>query len=372
MKKIINIFIALIFLFSYIPNIEIYNISIYQILIWIFIISYFFKNKYKFNKKMIIFGMFIFFQMILIYMYDDKKISLLNKMVPENWYVLGGWKRFDYFLGKYEAIAQLVHITEGILIYFLIKKESLKIDLKKIKKYLFAVLILQYSFIFYQKYILNDYWGSGTVGHIQAIGSFCLIIIIVFGFKNKKDIFVSILALLLIIFSKKNSSLVSGILLILLYNFPKILIKIFLIANIIISILIPCCPVLIKYLYEIINYLLKKGSFYTLNMRILIWKEVFIKIIRKNLFLGTTGIITSFPENIIWYILQPYGLLGIIIFVYIFYTKKASKEYYLLIGVLVLQGISYYGFIVPPISYTFFGLLGYYRNQKLNKKEENN
>ena len=232
------------------------------------------------------------------------------------------------------------------------------------------MLLLQYGFIFYQKYILNDYWGSGTVGHIQAIGSFCLIIIITFGFKTKKDIFISILALLLIIFSKKSSSLVTGILLILLYNFPNFLIKVSLLANIIISILIPCCPVLIKYLYEIINFLLKKGSFYTLNMRILIWKDVFIEIIRKNLFLGTNGIITSFPENITWYILQPYGLLGIIIFVYIFYTKKSSKEYYLLIGVLVLQGISYYGFIVPPISYTFFGLLGYYRNQ--NKNEEDN
>lgn len=370
MKKIINIFVVLIFLFSYIPNIEIFNILIYQILIWIFIINYFFKNKYTFDRKMIVFIIFIFFQIILICMYDDEKILLLNKMVPEKWYISGGWKRFDYFLGKYEAIAQLVHITEGILIYFLIKKEFLKIDLKKIKKYLFVVLILQYSFIFYQKYILNDYWGLGTVGHIQAIGSFCLIIIIVFGFKNKKDIFVSILALLLIIFSKKNSSLVSGTLLILLYNFPKILIKISLITNIIISILIPYCPILIKYLYEIIKFLLRKGSFHTLNMRILIWKDVFIKIIRDNLFLGTNGIITSFPENIIWYILQPYGLVGIITFIYIFYTKKANKEYYLLIGVLILQGISYYGFIVPPISYTFFGLLGYYRNQ--SKKEEDN
>ena len=112
---------------------EIFSVSIYQILIWIFIISYFLKNKYKFDKKMIIFEMFIFFQMILIYMYDNEKILLLNKMVPESWYVLGGWKRFDYFLGKYEAIAQLVHITEGILIYFLIKR-IIKNRFKKNKK----------------------------------------------------------------------------------------------------------------------------------------------------------------------------------------------------------------------------------------------
>lgn len=367
----IDLLVILIFLFSYFPNIDIYNISIYQIFIWLFLVSYYKKIfNSRLDKKMIIFGIFLVFQVILIYIYPDEKIVLLNKLVPDQWYVLGGWEKFDYFSGKYEAIAQLIHVTEGILIYFLIKKEFLKIQLNKIKIYLFITLLLQYIFGIYQKYILNQDWISGTVCHSQAIGSLCSMIIIVFGFKKKKDIIVSILALLMIIISKKNSSLVTGILLILFYTFPKIFMKISLIANILISIIIPFYSTLIEYLYIIIEFLLRKGSYYTLNMRILIWKNVFLEIIKKDLILGTSGIITAFPENIIWYFLQPYGLIGVIILIYIFYTQKASNKYYLLIGILILQGISYYGLMVAPTSYTFFALLGYYRNQ--NKKEGDN
>ena len=107
-------------------------------------------------------------------------------------------------------------------------------------------------------------------------------------------------------------------------------------------------------------------------MRYIIWENIFLLVIKKNFLLGTNGIIVSFPENVIWYFLQPYGIVGIIIILYFFFYKCKDKaqKHNLLLSAFFLQGISYYGFLVPPMSYMFFALLGLYSKEKIENKKE--
>ena len=186
--------------------------------------------------------------------------------------------------------------------------------------------------------------------------------------KNYKKIFVLLLSLILIFFVKKNSGIATVIMLLLLYKKEWLFFRISIFINFFISIISLYFKEIMDKLGIIIG-VLKEGAFYTLQMRLLIWKEVFLKIIEKNLIFGTKGIITAFPENIIWYFLQPYGLFGIITVLYFIYTKKYKKQYILLLCVLIFQGISYYGLIVVPISYSFFALLGYYASEDILNKD---
>lgn len=145
---------------------EIRNISFHQIILWIFI--------------------FIALEAILIFFYYNYKyVNFLNKNIPDIWFEMGGWERFSYFKGQYESIAQLVHILENFLIYFIFKFK-VSVTEEQLKKVVLLNFVFQFIVILYQKFILNTFWQSGTLGHSQAIGTFCVMILILFGFSNKK------------------------------------------------------------------------------------------------------------------------------------------------------------------------------------------
>ena len=140
---------------------EIRNISFHQIILWIFI--------------------FIALEAILIFFYYNYKyVNFLNKNIPDIWFEMGGWERFSYFKGQYESIAQLVHILENFLIYFIFKFK-VSVTEEQLKKVVLLNFVFQFIVILYQKFILNTFWQSGTLGHSQAIGTFCVMILILFG-----------------------------------------------------------------------------------------------------------------------------------------------------------------------------------------------
>lgn len=245
---------------------------------------------------------------------------------------MGGWERFSYFKGQYESIAQLAHILENFLIYFIFKFKT-SITEKQLKKVVLLNFLFQFIIILYQKFILNMFWQSGTLGHSQAIGTFCVMILILFGFSNKKNKTISILSIVLIFISKKNSSIAVVIFIMIFYKNSLLALYLSALGNIVLTILFSWIEKLKIIFFSLIEFLFREGSLHTLKMRYIMWENIFLLIIKKNFLLGTNGIIVSFPENVIWYFLQPYGIVGIIIVLYFFFYKckyKAQKHNLLL------------------------------------------
>lgn len=371
-KMIERVFIFFVFFIVYLPMSEIRNISFHQIILWIFIFYFYVRNKIKIKKEEFLIFIFITLEAILIFFYYDyKNINFLNNNIPEIWFEMGGWEKFSYFKGQYESIAQLVHILENLLIYFIFKFK-MNITEKQLKKTVLLNFIFQFSVILYQKFILNIFWQSGTLGHSQAIGTFCVMILILFGFSNKKNKTISILSIVLTFISKKNSSMAVVIFIMIFYKYSLLALYLSALGNIILTILFSWIEKLKIIFFSLIKFLFRDGSLYTLKMRYIIWEDIFFLIIKKNFLLGTNGIIVSFPENVIWYFLQPYGIVGIIIILYLFFhrCKYKAQKHNLLLSAFFLQGISYYGFLVPPVSYMFFSLLGLYSKEKVENKNE--
>lgn len=305
--------------------------------------------------------------------FSDEMVKIGEKNIPSLWYEMYHTPINDFYKPFKQSTFQIINLIFIFLTYSLgnrlrkneICEEEFLIKIAKMG------IIIQAFVIIFQKFKLDLFRPSGTLGNAQAIGTYVLslLVVVIFSDKSKfKDIFYVIVSIFIVYVSEARSSI--ALLLILLIIRCLRLYKYSIILYLQLSINILFTVIFIKH--EVItNYILKLvgeiTSGYTLKMRFLMW-ESFYKTIENNPILGTMGRTVRFTENIIWYFLQPYGILGLVCF-YIFLRyliKNNNRVSYGLLSVMLIQGISYYGVFIPPLAYVYFLLLGYYssRNTK--------
>lgn len=363
------VFITLgIFLFPAIP-VGSGDINLEEFILLVFFLVYFLKNNIRIEKKFLFVLIFIVFETILLFYSHNIEwlIEQANSVIPVRWHQMYGKREIvNFYKPIPQSLFTLIHILENFFIFAIaIVIHSKKYINKKIIYYsLFIMLLVQLIVSIIQFFIFNTERAYGLTGNAQAVGVVVFTAIILLSDWKNKFIkpFIFIIGILLIFLSGTKSSIVTYLVLCILLYLSNVKLTRYAVFfsfffNILFSVFL---LLLYKDLVLAIISTVFNSSF-SMNLRFLMWGSSFFEVFNNSPILGTWGRITEFPDNIIWYFLVPYGLLGLSVIIFFFYKllNVNSIKVNLLIFIFFFQGFSYYGYMVNPVSYLWWFALGW-------------
>lgn len=318
---------------------------------------------------------FFLLQAFLLLLSDNVNNLIVesDNLIPKNWFEMYGKREIDtFFKPVLQSYFQLVIMFICLLIFFI---GSYLARSKELEKFIInsAILLIIINFFYSTiEYFIFNVRASGVTDNPQALGVvlFSALLLVFFLSNNSlKRIICSFMVFSIVFFSGTKSSLASLIIIfILLINQSNRLLNLSLYGVILINFLSTVIFVLLfgEDMILLLSYLFSDTS--TMLIRVLMWSSAFYNIIIESPVFGLFGRISEFPDNIIWYFLVSYGFLGFLIYLLFFFkiTRKNNKYLNLLVFALFFQGLSYYGYMVKPMSYIFWFCLGFMYERACN------
>lgn len=305
---------------------------------------------------------FSFFSILLVSGIGDENRRLYDSFIDPLWYKMYHTDIEFFFNTSTKSFFQLVNL----LIFYVVYKIGAYFSLTKnfdliIYRSLSVAIFFQFFVGVFQYVTGNLERPYGTLGNAQAFSSFALLAMIFISgvHVSKINKIISILpCVAIVILSGTRSSIFLLPIMFFILNLENkklintLLFSVFF-ANCILVILIP----FVGY-DELISLISIYTSSYTIYLRYMMW-DGFISSISNNLLLGTYGIIPRFAENVIWYYLISYGVFGAGVYLYLFKNSARNTRSKLIILFSLVQGLTYYGFLVAQLGLLFWFILGY-------------
>lgn len=331
------------------------EVEIFEIII-IAICGYFLLTK-KFSKCYLL---FIFYSWIIISaiyfigLYINNTINY-SVFIDQSWFDLYGAERFDFYHKFPKSLTYIIRIFVLFIVFALGQNyySGIKNNLVSF------VLGLNVLIMLFQIFHLNEYRPGGLLKNAQAVSAYAILLTSVL---YKVNFTILILLLTVVILSGTRSAIV---VLVILFIYNKLSISAknilnlaLLLFGVLFSIIFPILlSDQIDSILSVINVVF--DSVLTMRIRFIMW-ESFSNVISSNPIFGTMGSIPRFYDNIFWNFTLPYGLTGLIILIIIAYSNLKSKNEMVKVVffIFLLQGMTYDGFLISPLSYTYWFIYG--------------
>ncbi|WP_038890912.1 hypothetical protein [Vibrio campbellii] len=364
-------FVIFIYMSVFLPAIPLGSISLElsQPLLYIFALLFFFSFKFGLKREFIFIFWFFAIQILMVIgsSYLKPILDEANNLIPDLWYSMYG--RFDgdsFFKDELRSFFQLIGIAEIFLVFFITCSISKRFDLRLfVLKSVKLFLVINVFLSIFQIFVMNEDRAYGATSNAQLLGVvvICSIIVIKAFSHSKLDyMFFVFLGVVLIVLSGTKSSLVTFLSVVFLLHINSYRL------NLISFILAFFVNFFISVVFAILfqEQILSLGRLIfsdmsTMQIRYLMWGSAFSHILSESPFFGAMGRVTEFPDNIFWYFLVSYGYVGLFVFIVFFYIlmKKKSPFIVVMLFSFFLQGISFYGFMVKPVSYLWWMSLAF-------------
>jgi len=349
------------------------DLDVSQVILWTLIVTYFFKTTYLKSAR----GFFyiipltlIFFFVLMPFINTSSIVNTAENSISPRWYELYHSLVSKFYYDKSRGFFLILHLLELYFIFLIAYKIGLeKQSYNKILSFSFFLLIaIQVIVAIFQKY-LGVERPAGTLSNAQAIGCICTPIFIYMINSKWKYIYLIFFMLLLFLSDTRSSSATFLlIILISLFKYKTIFKAAVAVAvlNFILSVVFVANEELQTAVIGVAYAVF--GNTSTLTIRYILWESSFMEVLRMSPLFGTFGHIPLFADNVYWFFLVPFGLVGLSAYVLFFYkTARISrdKQLILLLFAFFFQGISYYGYMIAPDGYLWWGLLGYFAGMSM-------
>ncbi|GLR76416.1 hypothetical protein [Aliivibrio sifiae] len=367
---------------SLFPNIPVYISGTPVKLYWVIFILFLFVliskvDKIRLDKNHIKLLMFIIYAFFILFFNDLNLNDYANSLIPMTWYDMNSVNVDSFYRSLLISGFQVLNFCIFFICFLFFSNFSNENNQTKLNDILFLSLLFQLIISSYQIYVLGYNRAYGSLDNPQALGLYSVLVSCVFfpsaRFKVLDLIFCFLIVLVTYLSGTKSAMFVLFVILFIVM-FPYFKKTIFIYSALLFNIFF---AVILSYDKDIIDLILLWLSQFTntfsLYLRYILWHS-FNEVISNNLLFGVRGTTVHFSENIIWFFILSYGVLGFSLFMNFFismieFAQKNKTSIFLLLTVFTIQGFSYYGVMIGSTGVIFWSLLGIQYGMSKNEGE---